>query len=55
MPLLGFILKSKGPSCLKENPRSGLSICIDDTPKSAIIKSKGPDIECKTSISAKLR
>ena len=42
IPVSWFSLKSRGPSTLKENPLLGLSICIEDTPRSARIKSKPP-------------
>ena len=41
-PFSGFRRRSKGPSLLYVNPLSGLSICMDDTPRSARIKSNGP-------------
>ena len=37
-----FSLRSRGPSTLKEKPLFGLSICMEDTPRSARIKSKPP-------------
>ena len=43
IPLFGFRRKSNGPSFLNEKPLSGLSICIDETPKSASTKFNGPD------------
>ena len=42
MPAFGLRRRSSGPSTLNENPRSGLSICMDDTPRSASMKSKPP-------------
>ena len=42
MPHCWFSLRSSGPSVLNVKPRCGLSICIDDTPRSARIKSKPP-------------
>ena len=39
-PLWGFILRSRGPSSLKVNPREGLSNCMEETPRSARMKSK---------------
>lgn len=34
-PLLGFIRISRGPSVFVENPRVGLSSCMEETPRSA--------------------
>ena len=42
IPFCWFSLRSKGPSARKENPRFGLSICMEDTPRSAKIKSNPP-------------
>ena len=36
--MFGLSRKSKGPSNLNEKPRSELSICIEETPKSAKTK-----------------
>ena len=41
-PLAGSSRRSSGPSTLKLKPRCGLSICIDDTPRSASTMSKPP-------------
>ena len=50
-PRSGFIRMSSGPSCLYENPRSGLSICIDDRPRSANTKST-PSLQAISSSAA---
>ena len=42
IPSFWFNRRSSGPSTLKENPRFGLSICIEETPRSARIKSNPP-------------
>ena len=42
VPRSGSRRRSSGPSVLKLKPRAGLSICIDDTPRSARTKSKPP-------------
>ena len=42
IPASWFSLKSRGPSTLKEKPLFGLSICMEDTPRSARIKSNPP-------------
>ena len=53
IPFSGFIRRSKGPSALNVKPRSGLSICIDDTPRSASTKSNFPASSATLSIFAK--
>ena len=50
LPLFGFSLKSNGPSILNEKPLSGLSICIEEIPKSANTKLNKPDSYTITSI-----
>jgi len=44
MPAVWSMRMSKGPSCLKEKPRSGWSSCIDDTPASRMMPSTGASL-----------
>ena len=54
-PLNGSSLRSSGPSFLKEKPLSGLSICMEETPRSARTKSKPPASSATWSILAKFK
>ena len=54
-PLEGSRRRSSGPSFLKEKPLSGLSICMEETPRSAKTKSNPPASSATWSIFAKFK